>query len=73
MPSNRKYAHRPAFAGLYESICLRCFRTIGQAASEENLAESEARHVCSMEDVIALHGPIPPEKSASPLSEEESA
>ena len=57
-----RFAHRLTETGRYESICLRCFRTIGGAAEEPGLASVEIAHVCEEEDVIQLHvrmGPQP--------------
>ncbi len=73
MPLNKKFAHRPVRAGMYESICLRCFRTVGKAAPEDRLTDEEAGHTCKPEDLITLHGRMEPEKATSPERGEESA
>lgn len=73
MPTNRQFAHRPLRSGMHESICLRCFRTVGVAGPVDSLGSQEAEHVCSTEDLIALHGRIEPQKATSPQQGEESA
>lgn len=58
---NAKFAHRLAESQRFESICLRCFRTVGSAEFEPGLSCLEARHICLPEDVIGLHGRMGPE------------
>jgi hypothetical protein len=58
---------------MQESICLRCFRTVGVAGPVDSLGRQEAEHVCSTEDLIDLHGRIEPQKATSPQKGEESA
>jgi hypothetical protein len=50
-----RFAHRRTRAVRYESICLRCFRTVGTADQESALDRIEARHSCLEQDVIQLH------------------
>jgi len=45
--NDSKYTHRKLADGSYNSICLKCFRTVGTSANEVALAENEARHICS--------------------------
>lgn len=56
-----RFAHRPTGTGRYESICLRCFRTICGASLEPELEAVEVRHVCSEEDLIQMHVRMGPE------------
>jgi hypothetical protein len=56
-----RFIHRRTEAGRYESICLRCFRTIGGAALETGLGAVENGHMCSQEDLIQLHVRMEPE------------
>ena len=73
MPSNSQFAHRPLRSGLQESICLRCFRTIGMPAPASALSDQEKNHICNTEDLIPLRGRIEPQKATSPEQGEESA
>jgi hypothetical protein len=41
-----KFPHRENPNQTFDSICYRCFATIGNATSEKELAEMEAKHVC---------------------------
>lgn len=56
-----KFAHRMTEGQRFESICLRCFRTVGSADFEPGLEYAEVRHTCLPEDVIRLHGRMEPE------------
>lgn len=56
-----KFAHRLTESHRFESICLRCFRTVGSADLEPGLERQEVRHVCQPEDLIRLHGRMGPE------------
>ena len=48
------YFHRlnPDFT--YDSICLSCFRSIGHAAKEADLAKAEASHECCRQESVSL-------------------
>lgn len=50
-----RFAHRRTEAVRFESICLRCFRTVGTADRESALERIEARHLCLEQDVIQMH------------------
>ena len=58
-----RFAHRLTETGRHESICLQCFRTIGGALLELDLASIEMKHVCLEEDLIQLHMRIGPERA----------
>jgi hypothetical protein len=73
MRSNQQFVHRPLRSGLQESICLRCFRTVGLPGPESALGDQEASHVCNPEDLITLRGRIEPQKATSPQQGEETA
>lgn len=47
MPNNElKFAHRHNLDGTFDSICTRCFQTVGNARDEAKLERAEERHVC---------------------------
>lgn len=46
MNSNADYAHRRNDDGTFDSICLRCYRTVATANTESDLVFSEAKHLC---------------------------
>ncbi len=46
MNATKTYPHRQNADGTVDSICTECYRTIGQAAMESELAPMEAVHVC---------------------------
>jgi len=48
----RRFPHRYNADGSYDSICTVCFITIAKARDEQELAQSEAEHVC---DAVRLH------------------
>ena len=41
-----QYPHRLNPDGVVDSICPRCYVTVGSSTSENNLANLEAKHVC---------------------------
>lgn len=51
-----RFAHRLTENSRFESICLQCFRTAGDAELESGLEAIEGKHVCAEEDVICLYG-----------------
>jgi hypothetical protein len=40
------FPHKRRPDGIYESICTRCFITVGSRIIEDDLVESENAHVC---------------------------
>lgn len=68
-----RFAHRPTGTGRYESICLRCFRTICGASLEPDLEAVETSHVCAEEDLIQLHARMGPERVRYEVSKKDSA
>lgn len=44
--TNDPFAHRTNRDGTRDSICKKCFATVGTSESEEHLAELERDHVC---------------------------
>ena len=57
-PPRRRYlsqtVHRANPDGLYDSICMKCFLTIGKSMTKADLAIMELMHVCD-ESLIAQH------------------
>lgn len=56
-----RFPHRENDDGSFDSICPVCFRTIGRAQSEADLAQAEREHVCSGSDLRASESPEPPD------------
>jgi hypothetical protein len=52
MNSNADYAHRSNDDGTFDSICLRCFRTVTTAYSEPELVFGEAQHSCVPDSTV---------------------
>jgi hypothetical protein len=52
------FSHRQLSDASWESICLRCFRTVAVATTEDVLREAEAQHTCSIADLRWL-SPMP--------------
>jgi hypothetical protein len=50
-----EYTHRENSDGSFDSICMTCYRTIGNALAETALADKEKTHFCSVESTIAGH------------------
>lgn len=50
-----KFAHRKNSDGSFDSICLKCFVTVGQGQEEEDLDLAEYIHVCDMEVLESYH------------------
>lgn len=47
-----RFVHRDNYPlASYDSICMRCFATVGTRQAESELAEDEAAHVCSEADL----------------------
>jgi hypothetical protein len=42
----QQFPHRQNNDGTFDSICPVCFRTVGSAQAEEQLAELEVQHIC---------------------------
>jgi hypothetical protein len=40
------FPHKRRLDGIYESICPRCFITVGSRTIEDDLVESENAHIC---------------------------
>jgi hypothetical protein len=40
------YSHRHNPDGTFDAICRRCFRTVAQALTEEDLKTAEEAHIC---------------------------
>ena len=45
-----KFKHRQNSGGSFDSICLRCFRTVSSQNFEEELAHAELSHECDESD-----------------------
>lgn len=48
-----EYTHRENSDSSFDSICMTCYRTIGNAPTEDELADLEKTHICSVESVLA--------------------
>jgi hypothetical protein len=48
------FIHRPNNDGSFDSICLRCFRTIESDKNGRSLAMMESQHECEPKDLIRL-------------------
>jgi len=46
-----KFVHRVNADDSYDSICLRCYRTVGRREVESSLNSDEESHKCSMDDL----------------------
>jgi hypothetical protein len=52
-----RFTHHPSFQhrsnvdGTFDSICLRCYRTIDSSPEEHWLAKPESTHICSQQDL----------------------
>jgi len=59
-----EFPHRSNKDGTLDSICPRCFLTIGTSTWEAELEQMEARHVCSPERLrhIPIEGQKKPAK-----------
>jgi hypothetical protein len=56
------FAHRPKSNGTAESICLKCYMTIGPPQNEADLEVQEAGHVCAGMNLGALLHSEPPSR-----------
>jgi hypothetical protein len=56
--TNSGFSHRLNNDGSFDSICLRCFRTIASNNHEIALAAVEARHECELADLIRIQGGV---------------
>jgi hypothetical protein len=67
------FAHRHnAIEQRWDTICTRCFRTVGIAKSESELVKSEKAHACQGLDLMAtLHG-VDHDPHPSPMSVKQS-
>lgn len=49
-----RYPHRLNADGSFDTICHLCFRTLGKAEKEEDLAALEQAHVCRKRDLARM-------------------
>jgi hypothetical protein len=49
------FYHRKNSPTSYDSICLKCFRTVSSQKAEDELGKDEASHVCERE-ILAMLG-----------------
>jgi hypothetical protein len=54
MVSNEPFPHRGNKDGTIDSICPRCYMTVGTALNESELGEIEHSHICDPEDCPAI-------------------
>jgi endogenous inhibitor of DNA gyrase (YacG/DUF329 family) len=47
----RAFAHRSNGNGTWDSICLRCYRTVATAPNASRLPMTETRHTCALIDL----------------------
>jgi hypothetical protein len=52
---SHSFAYRENANGTVDSICLRCFRTVGTASSRQVLAEAELPHRCEIDLLSAVN------------------
>lgn len=59
MSSDRPtFIHRLNKYGTFDSICMKCYRTVATQQPEPALAEKEQTHVCGQGDVLAREDPF---------------
>jgi hypothetical protein len=51
LPDDEFFIHRSNSDGTTDSICKRCFKTVGTSAWEAKLALEEKKHICDPEVV----------------------
>ena len=51
------FFHRPNMNGTFDSICMKCFRTVDTQQREVDLSAKEQTHVCDLRDVVPLSDP----------------
>jgi hypothetical protein len=49
-----RFFHRSKEDGTFDSICMKCFRTVDTAKRDADLADKEQTHVCHGEDLLNL-------------------
>lgn len=54
---DRLFPHKRRLDGMYESICPRCFKTVGSKGNEDDLVEFENAHICHGLDLSELLRP----------------
>jgi hypothetical protein len=47
-----QFPHRQNRNGTYDSICPKCYRTVGTRNVESDLAAEERVHICCVEDLL---------------------
>jgi hypothetical protein len=52
VPRTRGFRYRENPDGTFDSICVRCFRTVGSATWEGLLRFAEEQHVCRPSEVL---------------------
>ena len=62
------FPHRVNGDGTIDSICDHCFATVGTSSSEEDLARSEASHLCEPARV-AYYEQLDPTERRPPASD----
>lgn len=58
-PEQQQFVIRHNPDNSYDSICLRCFRTVGTASKQSELAAFERNHVCEIGSVNETVLPFP--------------
>lgn len=61
------FYHRSNHDGSFETICTRCFATIGQSKQRAQLAQMEAEHLCPARAKRTAVRPSPPPFAAQPI------
>ncbi len=59
---NPEFQHRQNSKNSWDSICLKCFRTVTTENEERALAEREKEHVCDPEDLAVVNEESPQER-----------
>jgi hypothetical protein len=53
-----RFHHRENSPTSYDSICLKCFRTVSNQRTEGELGKDEDNHVCDPANLIYLGTPV---------------
>ncbi len=54
MAAQTVFRHRINRDGTHDLICPVCFRTVASAATDDNIADAEKRHICNIADLYNL-------------------
>jgi hypothetical protein len=63
---NQRFVIRHNLDGSYDSICLRCFRTVATSVNQAELLAFERNHRCETNPAAEMLMRFPPAKSIKP-------